>query len=229
MFARRNPVPLFASLCLLLFTASASCQVLVYTLHFQKERGVNYHFYESGYFVVPLLGGEGTFILTTTEDGRRYTVAPGAGRLFTAVTKGKSQSVLSATTGGGTAEGAIVAMGDIDKTVRVNNPLVKLTAQVAASLNGYAISADDESEVEEIAIDGTLGSAGFSQVKLQLDDEETRRMNQRAYTIAQATEQLELQLQRKGYAAVETDDGGGGEPDPDDGEVKLSTATAEQP
>ena len=48
----------------------ADAQVLVYRLDFAKGKGINYHIFETGFFVAPLLGGSGSFLLATNEDGR---------------------------------------------------------------------------------------------------------------------------------------------------------------
>lgn len=206
--------------CLLM--ASASAQVLVYKLDFRKDKGVNYHTFEGGYFVAPLLGGEGTFLLTDTTNGRVYTEATNAGRLFTAVNRSETKAVISATTGTGTAEGALVVIGDVNKTIKVNSPTLSLAAKVAGKLTGMAVTADDESDADGPAKDGSLGSAGFSQLVMELDEEETNRNNGKGYTLEKTVEVLRTTLERSGYSEATTDDGT--DPyDPTDGTTTITT------
>lgn len=195
------------ALAMICFATSASAQVLVYKLDFRKDKGVNYHTYNGGYFIAPLLGGEGTFLLTDSNDGRVYLEAANAGRLFTAINSGETKAVMSATSGTGTAEGAMVAIGDINKTIKVNSPTVSLAAKVAGRLSGMAVTADDESDADGPAIDGSLGSAGYSQLVMELDEEETNRNNDKGYSLEKTVEALRTTLERAGYSAIETDDG----------------------
>lgn len=205
----RNTKSLFSLLALAVLwcATSASAQVLVYKLDFRKDKGVNYHTYSGGYFIAPLLGGEGTFLLTDSTDGRTYTEAANAGRLFTAINHGETKAVISATTGTGTAEGALVVIGDVDKTIKVNSPTLNLSAKVAGKLTGMAVTADDESGADGPASDGSLGSAGFSQLVMDLDEEETNRNNGKGFNLEKVVEELRKTLERAGYAEATTDDG----------------------
>ena len=139
----------------------AGAQVLVYEIEFDKEQGINYHPFDGGFFVAPLLGGSGSFLLKSSDGGRSFAESDDSGRLFTAVDGKEKKAVISATTGGsGTAEGALVAIGKIDHNLKVNSPTVSLTVRVAGSLSGTAVSADDESTASTVANDGSIGSAG---------------------------------------------------------------------
>jgi len=204
----------------------AQAQVLVYKLEFERKKGVNYHPFEGGYFIAPLLGGEGSFLLTSTEDGRSYLGAAGGGRLFTAVDGSNARAVVSATTGAGTAYGAMVALGEINHTVSVSSKTYQFSAKVAKSLSGTAVSADDESEIEETStVNNNIGSAGVSEFKLTLDETETRRINKDSLSLAQAYEYLELLLLRQGYVNGAPDDDDDDDDD-DDEEVTTSTETS---
>lgn len=206
-----SPRLLLTAVALLLFTAAAHAQVLVYKLDFNHDKGVNYHPFTGGYFVAPILGGEGSFLLTSTRDERVYLESSGGGRLFTAVSRGERKAVISASTGGGSASGALVALGEINHTVVVRGPTYSLDARVARSLNGTAVSADDESSMQEPAQDGSLGSAGISELKITLDEEETNRANRREAGVDQTMEQLKLELEREGFHNVNDDDGNDGD------------------
>jgi hypothetical protein len=183
------------------FAASrAGAQVLVYELEILKENGINYHPFEGGFFVAPLLGGTGTFLLTSTDGGRTFTESGNSGRLFTAVDGKEKKAVISATTGGtGTAQGALVAIGKIDHGLTVNSPTTSLNIRVAKSLTGTAVSADDESTASAPATDGSIGSAGVSQLKLVLDEPATKHANNHGLSLSQTVAELKLELQRRGY------------------------------
>lgn len=196
---KKSIIPVLALLwCFLI--ASASAQVLVYKLDFRNDKGVNYHTYSGGYFVAPLLGGEGTFLLTDSDGGRTYMEAANAGRLFTAINHSETKAVISANTGTGTAAGAIMVIGDVDKTIKVSSPTVSLSAKVAGKLTGMAVTADDESDADGPAKDGSLGSAGYSQLVMTLDEEETNQNNDKGYSLEKTVEALVKTLERAGYS-----------------------------
>jgi len=155
MISKDAPAPLKAArptlwflatvlLATLLLQAAAHAQVLVYRIEFTKNSGINYNIFNGGYFAAPVLGGSGSFLLTSSEDGLSFTQSDSSGNLFTAVNGGEKKAVISATTGTGTASGAFVALGDVDHTVSVNSPTVNLTVKVADKLTGMAVSADSD-------------------------------------------------------------------------------------
>jgi hypothetical protein len=186
------------------FSKGMQAQVLVYKVDIGGAKGINFHTFEGGYVVAPLLGGAASFLLTSTEDGRTFTESAEGGNFFTAVTGGGDQkAVLSATTGDGTAAGALVALGDINHVIKINNRTVTLAAKVAKTLTGTLVSADDESTADSTAIDGSLGSAGMADVKMVLDEKETNRANKDGLTLAQTIEQLKIELERQGFSAEE--------------------------
>lgn len=193
-------------LAILGFSKESQGQVLVYKIDFGGAEGINFHVFEGGYVIAPLLGGAASFLLTSSEDGRTYTESSEGGNFFTAVTGGGDQkAVLSATTGAGTASGAMVAMGDINHVIKVNSRTITLAAKVAKTLHGTLVSADDESEATGTAIDGSLGSAGVADVKMVLDEKETNKANKDGLTQAQTVEQLKIELERQGFAAAADD------------------------
>ncbi len=196
-------------LSLLLFTASfaskAQAQVVVYRLEFGEGKGVNYHTYDGGYFAAPLLGGTGSFLLTSTNTSHTYVLASDSGKLFTAINSSdEKKSVLSATTGTGTAKGAIVAIGDVNHVIRVDAPTYSLSARVAKSLTGTAVSADDESGVTQTATSTGVGSAGTATFKMIFDEYQTSTANGNGLTLAKTMDQLILQLKKDGFTAETT-------------------------
>lgn len=215
-----RPLSFFLALLLSLAAlSSAQAQVLIYKLDFRKDKGINYHPFTGGYFIAPLLGGSGTFLLTSTEDERVYMEASDGGRLFTAISGGgDKKAVISASLGAGTAMGALVALGDINHTVHVRGPTYTLDARVAKSLTGMSVSADDESEAEGPALNGSIGAAGFSEIKINLDEEETNRANYKGQSLSQASEAIRLMLERQGFHNADGDDDDGD----DDGEEETT-------
>jgi hypothetical protein len=183
-----------------LAVSQAGAQVLVYRLEITEETGINYHPFEGGYFTAPLLGGSGTFLLTSTDGDRTFTESADSGRLFTALDGKEKKAVISATTGGeDTAQGALVALGKIDHQLKVNGPIVNLSIKVAKSLSGTAVSSDDESTASAPADDGSIGSAGVSQIRLVLDEPQTNYANDHGLSLSQTVEELKLELGRQGY------------------------------
>jgi hypothetical protein len=187
------------------FGSAAEAQVIVYKVEFSDAKGINFHTFEGGYAVVPLLGGQASFLLTSTEPRRTFAESDAGATFFTAVSSGGDQkAVLSASTGIGTASGALVAIGDIDHMIRVNNRTVTLTARVAMTMTGTLVSADDESNAGSSAADGSLGSAGIARMRLSLDEDATDRFNRDSLTMSATLEQLKIELRRHGFSADDT-------------------------
>ncbi len=111
-------------------------------------------------------------------------------------------------------------MGDINHTVQVRGPTYTLDARVAKSLTGMSVSADDESEAEGPALNGSIGAAGFSEIKASLDEEETNRANGKGQSLSQASEAIRLLLERQGFHNADGDDD-----DDDDGGEEDATVT----
>ncbi|TLD72182.1 hypothetical protein FEM03_02160 [Phragmitibacter flavus] len=198
---------IFVLAMLFLTTTQAHGQVLVYRMESTKTKGINYFTFESGYVVAPLLGGESSFLLSSIDGGRAYIESAAGGRLFTAVNEGDRRAVISATTGEGSAQGALVAMGEINHSVRVSGAAFNLTAKVAKTLTGTSVTADDESEltVDEVNQE-SIGVAGISAVKFTLDERETERANKNGNSVEQAVEVLKLELERQGYVNLNEGD-----------------------
>src|SRR5580704_15314598 len=100
----RLPVLMPAAAFLLLAMASSlRAQVLVYRIEYSNNHGVNYNTFNGGYFAAPLLGGTGSFLLTSDQQGLTFLESDSSGTLFTAVSSGgQKTAVVSATTGAGT-------------------------------------------------------------------------------------------------------------------------------
>lgn len=149
--------------------------------------------------VTSTTSGTTTTTLTGTS-GRTYTESDGSGTLFTAVGGGEKKAVISATTGTGTGQGALVALGDIGHTVHVDNAVTNLSVRVAKSLSGTGVSADSESTATSVADDGSIGSAGISHIKFALDESQTNSANRQGLSLSQTMDQLKLDLERRGFS-----------------------------
>lgn len=206
MFSPRCHGIFLAIAIILLGNASAWSQVLVYEFHFSEEKGVNYHTFETGYFVAPILGGTGSFVLATNED-RTYVKATDSGHLFPAGDRDERKTVVSATATKGSAKGQLVVIGDVDHLLRVSSPSVSLSVSVAKVLNGTSVFADSEAGTEKKVTDSSYGSAGSSKAKLTLDESETERANDDGLSIAATIERLAKLLERQGYTPYEGGDG----------------------
>lgn len=206
-----------------LLALTAAAQVLVYKIEIKvQDAGINYHPFEGGFFTAPLLGGTGTFLLTSSDGAKTFTESADSGRLFTAVDGKEKKAVVSATTGGdSTAQGALVALGKIDHLLKVNSPTVSLSVRVAESLSGTAVSADDESEATAPADDGSIGSAGVSEIRLVLDKQWTNYANDHGLSLSQTVEELKVELGRQGFNSGE-----GETPTPTDGGTATATTTS---
>ncbi|MCE9518201.1 MAG: hypothetical protein K8R87_01325 [Verrucomicrobia bacterium] len=132
-------------------------------------------------------------------SGFTFTQSDSSGLLFTAVDGKEKKAVISASTGSGTAKGAMVAIGKIDHQINVKSPTVSLSIRVADSLTGTAVSADDESTASSPASDGSIGSAGVSQLRMVLDEDQTHNANRKGLSLAQTVTELALELNRQGY------------------------------
>jgi hypothetical protein len=211
-----------------IFVPRAQSQVLVYKLQIGDGKGINYSAYEGGYFVAPLLGGTGSFLLTSLDTRRSYVEAPDTGKLYTAVNDEQKKAVIGARTGAGSAVGAMVAYGDIDHRLHVNAPTLDIHVRVAKTLSGTVVSYDDESERVEPTVDGSVGVAGMSSFKAVLDEDETWRANKAGLTLPQTVEQLKLKLEREGYGNedAEEDPDAGEDEDDDDAETPAPEADA---
>lgn len=230
MSASRRHGLLLAIAIILMGNATAWAQVLVYEFHFSEEKGVNYHTFETGYFVAPVLGGMGSFVLATNED-RTYITATDSGQLFPAGDREVRKAVVSATTAKGSAKGQLVVIGEVEHLLKINSPTASLSVSVAKVLNGTSVFADNEGGQQRKVTDPSYGSAGASKAKLTLEEGETERANDDGLSVAATIERLAKILERQGYASYQSDEGQGegnesGEADSTDDDASDQKAPA---
>lgn len=188
-------------------------QVVVYSLEFKHKDGFNVEFFHGGYVVAPLLGGAGTFLLTAFDEGRRVLDAsPGSGNYFLAKKGDKRYNVIAATVGGGATGGtastgpggSYIAYGEVGRTLTLQTPTNRLRVRIADTLTGRSLAADDEGG--KVKLDGSVGTANFSDLKLKLDEKLTKDYNQRGLSVEEAAAEVTRILNWQGYAeaAAET-------------------------
>lgn len=204
-------------------SVTAAGQVLVYQFEFSQEKGVNYHTFETGFFVVPVLGGKGSFILATKED-RTYLTAEDSGQMFPAGDGDTRKSVITATTSNGTARGQLVAIGLSSHELSITSPSVKLIVSVARVLQGTTVFADSEGGTGKGgSLDTTFGSAGTSELRMTLEEGHTSRANDDGLDIAATLERLTKVIEAEGYGPA-SPDGGSDTEDGSEGESASSSS-----
>lgn len=187
-------------------TASAAdSDWLVYELKFTPDvvGNLNFQFYTGAYIVAPIVGGPSSLVLTTEDNGRLYTLAPNAARIFTVASPASSKTVLSAVALNGSAQASYMATGDINKTLSLPGPKGLRSFRVAATLRGTLIANDDDSESQSVAKDGTLGMVGSAIIEGHLREDLTYNASQHA-TQSDALLYLAGLLERYGYTAEGT-------------------------
>ncbi|HSJ04919.1 MAG: hypothetical protein ACAI34_11185 [Verrucomicrobium sp.] len=206
----------------LVSSMTAAGQVLVYQFQFSQEKGVNYHTFETGFFVVPVLGGKGSFILAAKED-RTYITAADSGQMFPAGDGDTRKSVITATTSNGTARGQLVAIGLTSHELSITSPSVKLTVSVAKMLQGTAVFADSEGGTGKGGVlDSTFGSAGTSELRMTLEEGHTSRANDDGLDVAAALERLTKVIEAEGYGPATSS----GASDQEDESDKASSSSS---
>ncbi len=187
----------------------AEAQVLVYQMDFSKTgRSINFEIYDRAYFVVNGLGGDGTFIVTYRENGRDfYLQSEGSGELFFAVRPGSEKAVIRATADNGTAQSQYLLIGDLSSKISVNLRGQHVTLAVSPFLRGSALASDSEADVDFLSSDGSLGFAGFADIKAFLDRSRTRDANKANLDVSATVTNLITALENAGYEDGAADDG----------------------
>jgi len=201
-----------------------SAQQIVYKMEFERERGFNDQGFSGGYFVAPITGGQGSFVLTTGRGGSLEVLVINEGaKLYRAVTDKKEvRWVVQAQVGGATAPtqpplgedddggndtpiastGAFLAVGKGDFNATFRTPLITLETAIARELKGEVISASSA------ALDENFDKVGFvamSNWRLKWAEKETNEVNRQGLELLGASAYLVGLFERDS-------DGGGGPP-----------------
>ncbi len=190
----------------------ADAQVVIYKFDFAKDGpSINYGFYDEAWVVADATGGSASWILTFRNGAqRRYISITDFGSFFFANKGSQVKGVISAAAADGTPQTTFLAIGELKETVRSNN----ITIKVPKTMNGQALSADDESELPFDSREGNVGFAGISTMKGSLQVSLTRDANDDNQTVAEAFADVTTLVERRGYSEFElattTDDTGTG-------------------
>lgn len=186
-----------AALLWLAGSAASQAQVAIYRFDFEKEGpSINYGFYEEAWVVADAAGGPASWVLMFREGAhRRYIVVEDFGSLFFP-NKGRTVvGVISAAAASGTPQTTFLAIGEVEQSVKAGN----VTVKVPTEMKGYALSADDESEVPFTSNEGDVGYAGISTMKGSLQVTRTADANSRNQSVEDALAEVEAYVKRRGY------------------------------
>lgn len=188
-------------------------QQIVYEMEFERERGFNDQGFSGGYFVAPITGGQGTFVLTTGRGGSlEVLVISDGAKWFRAVTEKKEvRWVVQAQVGGATAPtpppsfeeddnepatgsealtastGAFLAVGKGDFNATFRTPLITLDTAIARELKGEVISASSAALDEDFK---NVGFVSMSKWRLKWAEKETNEVNKRGLELPGASAYL---------------------------------------
>ena len=199
----RTPLSLLAALILLTgvlaFAGSAQAQLAVYRLEFEKTGvSINYGFYDEGYVIADAAGGPATWFLTFRDEDtlqNHFITIEEFGSLFYANKDTLTRAVISAAAATGTPQTTFLLVGDLTRDVDSDN----ITVKVAGNMNGYAISADDESELPFDSREGNVGYAGASEIKATFQTERSDAASRDRQTIADALADIVEMFESRGF------------------------------
>jgi len=187
-----------------LLATNAEAQVVVYRLEFEKTgASINYGFYDEGYVIADASGGPATWLLTFRDELQNsYITIEEFGSLFYANKGDLTRAVISAAAADGTPQTTFLLVGDLTQEVDSDN----ISVTVAGQLNGYAISADDESELPFDSREGNVGYAGASEIKAFYQTDRSDAASRDRQTIAEALADIVTMLERRGFAEFTVED-----------------------
>ena len=190
-------------------TSTQGTGVFVYELKFKHVDGFNVDFWGGGYVIVPATGGVGSAILTAIDDGiKEYTAASGSVAFYFAKSRDKRYSVVAmgnGTPGGNAAVLSMQAYGESNHSISVETDVATLKVKAAKTMKGFAQASQDESSVSSLSTDGTVGFVEFSEMKLEIDEEMTNRINEDYNAnVSDGFTELENEIKRRGYVARST-------------------------
>ena len=201
------------------FPSRTQAQVVVYKFDFKKEgASINYSFYDEGWVVASATGGPASWALTFRDGAhRRYVEVTGFGSLFFPNQGSKVVGVVSAAAASGTPQTTFLAIGELGETVKGAN----VSAKVPRTMKGYALSADDESELPFDSSEGNVGYAGISTMNGSLQSQRTSDANSKSWTVEETMADLIDYLKRRGFTEYEIQ----GEEDADDADADGGAGT----
>jgi len=223
-FLTRNILPALLALGFLLPISEAFSQVVVYRIEFDDDSdAINYRPYFRGYYVAPATGGVGSILLQwiSSSSERNYQTNEDFGQLFIAVDGSKKRMVLSATSTNQISSTSLLAIGQMDSTLKIEGDNFKTDIKVADKMEGSSLSADSERDLPFFGFGEDSGYAGISKIKVHLEKRRTDEANDEESTVAETLAELVTFVEGQGYTTIET----ATTPDaPRDGDVDTDVA-----
>ncbi len=184
--------------------ATDKFDLVVYRLSFKKTgESLNYKQFSGGYFVGGSVNGSGALILEMERDGLKlFKEYLNFGSLFVAKAQGERKAVLSAMDTNSISSTVFFAVGDANQSFKVNAPSITGSVNFSKKLTGYTISADSESDLAFFGDGGDIGVAGVSLFTATYLEETTKLANKNQRTVAKEVDQLEKELQEKGFVSI---------------------------
>jgi hypothetical protein len=179
----------------------ARAQVVVYRFDFKKEgSAINYSFYDECWVIAPATGGSASWALTFRDGAhRRYVKVTDFGSLFFPNDGKQVLGVVSAAATSGTPQTTFLATGELAESVKGAN----VSARVPQAMQGYALSADDESMLPFDSTEGNVGYVGISTMKGSLQSERSADANSKGWTVEDTLNDLIQYLERRGFTEYE--------------------------
>lgn len=183
----------FFAIAVLFAPRAADAQVVVYDIVFEEVgENVNYRTFDPGFVVMPLTGGNATFVLRFQEGlSRQFVQAVDFGVYFIATEGANQRGVLANADAadGGTPINTFNMIGDLNASVSAtetatdattNQTTTITTATLPRTLTGYILTTDSTTAG---VFDRNAGSAGTSQITATLNETRTKTANDAAISL----------------------------------------------
>ena len=181
---------------------AAPGDIVVYKLTFSNtSMEINFKPYKGGFYVASAKGGTGTLLLTTENKPRKkiYHKYTDFGTLFVARSDSDRKGVMFATAANTVSTTTFFGMGDANQTLSATQAAVSGTMYYAKKLFGYALSADDQSDLPFFGNTGDIGVAGAAKMTATYDEEASHHANNKHFTVALEVADLEKELVRESF------------------------------
>lgn len=184
---------------------AASAQVAVYQLEMGEESdGINFGFFDGGYFVMDGQSEYGSFVFTrggagVGSDGDEYFLAMNTAQTFLTWDQAIRKVVVRATAQTETAIAYYLAFGEVTGSISATRNGEVGTYEVAPFLHGYVMASDDESDVVYPNDSVSHGFAGYSSIKFKLDRGLTEEANSLEMNLEEVLTLIGARLEERGY------------------------------
>jgi|GEM_PF-1733431 len=192
--------------------AATGGPTIVYEIAFGLSRdGVNFLPYNLGYYVAPSAGGTGTLILAKSGAANSLYVFTNFGELFVARDGNSRKAVISCTAASNVSSTAFFAIGDASDSLKTVFGPAFGDIYYAATLKGWAISADSQPDplfFGNVGVD--QGLAGSSALTVTYDGADTNNAAENSLSVAATVTAIQSRLTSQGFVlAAQTAVSGG--------------------